>query len=94
MVSKNWNIRNVYKVSQHYKNVASIYASLRHARAFIRKTWHWGKLLQKSWGTLIEHGDHETRVYLNNIKVKICIFSWSKSLELNTIEPKEFSNVV
>ena len=27
-----------------------------HARAFMRKTWPWGKLLQISWDTLIQYG--------------------------------------
>ena len=56
---KNWNVRAVYNASQHYINDASIFfmcASLPHARAFIRKTWPWGKMLQKSWGTLIQYG--------------------------------------
>ena len=41
-------------LTQHYINDATI--SLQHARAFMRKTWHWGKLLRNSWGTLIQYG--------------------------------------
>ncbi len=35
---------------------------------------------------------HETSVYQNNIKVKICNCSWNKSLELIKHQPKKFSN--
>ena len=33
---------------------------------------------------------NETSVYQNNIKVKICNYSWSKSLELIKSQPKKF----
>ena len=46
------------------------------------------KLLQKSWGILIQHG---TR---NKCKPEqIVNYSWSKSLELINLQPKKFSNV-
>ena len=32
-------------------------------------------------------------VHLKNIKVNICNYSWSKSLELIKMQPKIFSNV-
>ena len=34
---------------------------------------------------------NETSVCQNNIKVKICNYSWSKSLELIKRQPKKFS---
>ena len=34
---------------------------------------------------------NETSVYQNNIKVKICNYSWSKSLELIKSQPRKFS---
>ena len=54
--ARKWQIRAVYNVSQHYINDAWIYASMQHTHAFIWKTWPWGKLLQKSWGMLIQYG--------------------------------------
>ena len=60
----------VYNVSQHYINDASTCASLPRARAFIRKTWPWGKLLQKSWGTLIQYGKRNKCIQSTRITLK------------------------
>ena len=55
MVFKNCNIRAVYNVSQHYMNDASIVASCMCVYAK-NMALIWGKLLQISWGTLIQYG--------------------------------------
>ena len=46
----------LYIMSHNITQTIQPHASLQHARAFIRKTWPWGKLLQISWGTLIQCG--------------------------------------
>ena len=90
MVCKNGNIRTLYNVSQHYINDASLMCIVAVCTGVYPKNMALGQVVTKIGGTLIQYGK-ETSVYQNNIKVKICKYSWSKSLELIKRQPKKFS---
>ena len=89
MVCQNLNIRTVCNVSQHYMNDASIDASCICVYA---KNMALGQVVTHFVGHVDTVWDTKN-ANLNNIKVKICNYSWGKSLELVKMQSKIFSNV-
>ena len=91
MVCKNWNIRTVYNVSQHYINDASLMCIAAECTDVYPKNMALGQVVTK----IVGHVDTvwETKqVYARiSLKSKICNYSWSKSLELIKRQPKKFS---
>ena len=57
MVSKKWKIRAIglYIMYRNTKRCMCVHNAGMHMRLF-EQTWPWGKLLQTSWGTLIQYG--------------------------------------
>ena len=84
MVCKNGNIRTVYNVSQHYINDASLMCIVSACTGVYPKNMALGQVVTK----IVGHVDTvwETK-HQNNINVKICNYSWSKSLELIKRQP-------
>ena len=78
MVCKNGNIRTVYNVSRYYINDASILCIVVACTCVYPKNMGLGQVVT----IIVGHVDTVWETKQNNIKVKICNYSWCKSLEL------------